>query len=86
LENPDRVIIGSRNTESGKSALYKIRELYECWISSQKIIETGVFSSELSKLAANAFLAQRISSINSLSLICEEVGADIQEISKVFIS
>ena len=78
LENPDRVLIGGEN-ESAISALAKI---YENWIDPKKILRTNLWSSELSKLTANAFLAQRISSINSISGLCEKTGADIREVSK----
>ena len=78
LENPDRVLIGGDDDES-IDALVKI---YLNWINPEKIITTNLWSSELSKLTANAFLAQRISSINSISAICEETGADIKDVSK----
>ena len=78
LEFPDRVLIGG---EDGK-AINLLKELYIHWVPENKIITTNLWSSELSKLAANAFLAQRISSINSISSICEETGANIYEVSK----
>ena len=78
LENPDRVLIGGDN----KQAIESLANIYKEWISDEKIIRTNLWSSELSKLAANAFLAQRVSSINSLSAFCEESGANIQEVSK----
>ena len=78
LENPDRVLIGGEN-EFAISALEKI---YTNWIPNKKIIKTNLWSSELSKLTANAFLAQRISSINSISALCEETGANINEVAK----
>ena len=77
LENPDRVLIGGENDK----AIDALQNLYMEWIPNEKIIRTNLWSSELSKLAANAFLAQRISSINSISAICEETGADIQQVS-----
>ena len=78
LENPDRVLIGGDND----SAVNALSRIYENWIDSNKILRTNLWSSELSKLTANAFLAQRISSINSISGICERTGADIHEVSK----
>lgn len=81
LENPSRVLIGGRQTESGKVAIDSLAEVYEHWVPAEKILKTNVWSSELSKLAANAFLAQRISSINSLTAFCEKTGADICEVS-----
>ncbi len=81
LENPDRVLIGSRETESGLRARDKIVELYSSWIDNGKILTSNVWSTELSKLTANAFLAQRISSINSISALCEETEANIHEVA-----
>ncbi|OUM69270.1 hypothetical protein PIROE2DRAFT_65831 [Piromyces sp. E2] len=78
---PDRVLIGGLQTKEGHKAQNLLYQLYSYWIPKEKIITMGLWSSELSKLAANALLAQRISSINSLSALCEEVGADIQEVS-----
>jgi len=82
LHNPDRVLIGSMETESGIAARNKIVDIYANWVPREKIITSNVWSSELSKLVANAFLAQRISSINSISQLCEKTFADVQEISK----
>jgi len=82
LLHADRVLIGSDSTKSGKSALNKLSEIYENWIPASKIIKTNIWSSELSKLVANAFLAQRISSINSISALCELTGANISEVSE----
>lgn len=82
LRNPDRVLIGGNNTPSGQKALKTLVDIYSSWINKDKILTTNVWSSELSKLASNAFLAQRISSINSLSAICDKSGADILEVSK----
>ncbi len=81
LEDPDRVLIGSRETPEGIKARQEIVEIYANWIPHAKIIESNVWSSELSKLAANAFLAQRISSINSISALCEKTEADIEEVA-----
>ena len=78
LENPDRVLIGGEDEESIK----KLSKIYENWVDSEKIIETNLWSSELSKLVANAFLAQRISSINTISALCEATGANIKEVTK----
>ena len=77
LESPDRVLIGGES----KEAMDALENLYTNWIPREKIIRTNLWSSELSKLAANAFLAQRISSINSISAICEKTGADIEQVS-----
>ncbi|KAG4097256.1 UDP-glucose dehydrogenase [Neocallimastix lanati (nom. inval.)] len=79
--NPDRILIGGLPTKKGLIAQKILCKLYSYWIPEEKIIKMGLWSAELSKLTANALLAQRISSINSLSSLCEEVGADIQEIS-----
>ncbi len=76
LENPDRVLIGGDDEES----INVLKNLYLNWVQPNKIICTNLWSSELSKLAANAFLAQRISSINSISSLCEATGADIKEV------
>ncbi len=76
LENPDRILIGGEDQE----AIQGLANIYENWISERKIITTNLWSSELSKLIANAFLAQRISSINSISALCESTGADISEV------
>ncbi|MBT4950723.1 MAG: nucleotide sugar dehydrogenase [Pelagibacteraceae bacterium] len=82
LFKSDRVLIGGDDTKSGRNAVKCLTEIYEKWIPQSKILKTSVWSSELSKLAANAMLAQRISSINSLSALCEKTGANIKEISK----
>ncbi|MGD2126713.1 MAG: nucleotide sugar dehydrogenase [Desulfobacteraceae bacterium] len=81
LEHPDRVLIGSRETPEGIKARNEIVEIYANWVPREKIIESNVWSSELSKLTANAFLAQRISSINSISALCEKTEADIDEVA-----
>ena len=81
LENPDRVLIGSRETASGIKARNEVVGIYANWIPREKIITSNLWSSELSKLVANAFLAQRISSINSISALCEKTEANITEIS-----
>lgn len=82
LINPDRVLIGSYETESGRKARQELADLYMNWVPKEKIIMSNIWSSELSKLTANAFLAQRISSINSISALCEVTGANVEELSK----
>jgi len=82
LENPDRVLIGSRETERGLKARETLVEIYGHWIPREKIITSNIWSSELSKLVSNAFLAQRISSINAISALCEKAEADITEVSR----
>uniref|UniRef100_A0A8C7RFY4 UDP-glucose 6-dehydrogenase n=1 Tax=Oncorhynchus mykiss TaxID=8022 RepID=A0A8C7RFY4_ONCMY len=81
LKNPDRVLIGGDETPEGQHAIEALRSIYEHWVPKSKIITTNTWSSELSKLAANAFLAQRISSINSISALCEVTGADVEEVA-----
>jgi len=81
LLEPDRVLIGSHKNKEGLAAAAEIVEIYAHWIPKDKIITTNLWSSELSKLVANAFLAQRISSINSISALCEKTDADVAEIS-----
>ena len=78
LQNPDRVLIGGEDDDS----INLICDIYKNWVSPEKIITTNLWSSELSKLVANAFLAQRLSSINSISAICEVTGANINEVAK----
>lgn len=82
LYKSDRVLIGGDETRTGKNAVNKLVNIYKRWIPKSKILTTNVWSSELSKLASNAMLAQRISSINSLSALCEKTGANIDEVSK----
>jgi UDPglucose 6-dehydrogenase len=82
LFKSDRVLIGGDETESGQKAVQALVDIYANWIPKEKILTTNVWSSELAKLASNAMLAQRISSINSLSALCEKTGADIDELSK----
>ncbi len=81
LEKPDRVLIGSKETESGIKARNEIVEIYANWIPRDHLITSNLMSSELSKLVANSFLAQRISSINSISALCEKVDADVDEVA-----
>ena len=82
LENPDRVLIGGEQTPEGFAAIEKVASIYARWIPRDKILTTNLWSSELSKLVANAFLAQRISSINSISALCEATGADVDEVAR----
>ena len=82
LENPDRVLIGGMETPSGKVAIQTLVDVYANWIPRERILTTNVWSAELSKLVANALLAQRISSINSISAFCEKTSANITEVSR----
>ena len=82
LENADRVLIGGHDTETGRKAVQALAAVYAHWVPHERILMTSVWSSELSKLAANAVLAQRISSINSLSALCESTEADITEVAR----
>lgn len=82
LYKPDRVLIGGEQTTEGKEAINLLVDIYAKWIDRSKIITTNLWSSELSKLTANAFLAQRVSSINAMSELCEKTGADIDEVAK----
>jgi UDPglucose 6-dehydrogenase len=79
---PDRVLIGGDTSPEGQKAIQKLVEVYANWVPQDKILTTNVWSSELSKLTANAFLAQRVSSINALSELCEKTGADVNEVAK----
>lgn len=81
LRNPDRVLIGGRQTPEGEKAVQALVEIYAGWVARERIITTNVWSSELSKLTANAFLAQRVSSINSISALCEATEADVGEVA-----
>ena len=81
LHNPDRILIGHELTPDGEKAAAKLVDVYANWVPREKILTVNVWSSELSKLTANAFLAQRISSINSISAICEKTGADVREVA-----
>lgn len=78
---PDRVLIGSLQTPEGKDACAALASVYANWVPTDRILTVGLWSSELSKLAANAMLAQRISSVNALSAICEATGANIDEVA-----
>jgi UDPglucose 6-dehydrogenase len=81
LLNPDRVLIGGERTPEGQKALQTLVDVYARWVPRERIVTTNLWSSELSKLVANAFLAQRISSINSISALCEATGADVDEVA-----
>jgi UDPglucose 6-dehydrogenase len=81
LTNPDRILIGSQETPNGLKARQEIVDIFARWVPKEKIITSNVWSAELSKLVANAFLAQRISSINSISALCEQTMADISEVA-----
>jgi UDPglucose 6-dehydrogenase len=81
LENPDRILVGGERTPAGEAAVATLVDIYARWVPRDKIITTNLWSSELSKLVANAFLAQRISSINSISALCEATGADVDEVA-----
>ncbi|MGD7654605.1 MAG: UDP-glucose 6-dehydrogenase, partial [Verrucomicrobiales bacterium] len=82
LETPDRILIGGEITPTGNAAVEALASVYANWVPREKIITTNLWSSELSKLVANAFLAQRISSINSISALCEATGADVDEVAR----
>ncbi|REG98235.1 UDP-glucose 6-dehydrogenase [Flavobacterium aquicola] len=82
LLSPDRILIGGNTTEEGQKAIQALVDVYSNWVSPEKILTTNVWSSELSKLTANAFLAQRISSINAMSELCEKTGADVNEVAR----
>ncbi|WP_036153550.1 nucleotide sugar dehydrogenase [Maribacter forsetii] len=82
LIHADRVLIGGNDTPSGQAAKDALSAVYEHWLPKERILQTNVWSSELSKLVANAFLAQRVSSINTISALCEKTDANIQEISR----
>jgi len=78
LQNPDRVLIGGEDAE----AIEALVQIYEAWVPHERIITTNLWSSELSKLVANAFLAQRVSSINAISELCEATGAKVDEVAR----
>ncbi len=82
LEDPDRVLIGGHDTDAGRRAVAALVDLYAHWVPRERILTTNVWSAELSKLAANAFLAQRVSSINALSALCEATEADVGEVAR----
>ncbi|OGV64375.1 MAG: UDP-glucose 6-dehydrogenase [Lentisphaerae bacterium RIFOXYB12_FULL_65_16] len=82
LQSPDRVLIGAHDTEGGRRACEAMVGIYRHWVPAERILTMNVWSSELGKLAANAFLAQRVSSINSIAEFCEVSGADVQEVAR----
>ena len=82
LLNPDRVLIGGDSDAEGQEAINALADIYKNWIPAERILTTNVWSSELSKLTANAFLAQRVSSINAMSELCEKTGADVNEVAR----
>lgn len=82
LEDPDRVLIGGKDTAEGRAAVKVLVDIYARWVPRERILCTNVWSSELSKLAANAFLAQKISSINAMSALCEKTEADVSEVAR----
>jgi len=82
LEAPDRVLIGGETSEAGQAAVEKVVSIYAHWVPRERIITTNLWSSELSKLTANAFLAQRISSINAISALCEASEANVDEVAR----
>jgi len=82
LKDPDRVLIGSRETEEGLKARNTLVEIFANWVPREKILTANIWSSELSKLVSNAFLAQRVSSINAISALCEKTEADVSEVAR----
>jgi UDPglucose 6-dehydrogenase len=82
LFNPDRVLIGGDTSPEGQNAIQSLVDVYSNWVPKDRILTTNIWSSELSKLTANAFLAQRVSSINAISELCEKTGADVNEVAK----
>lgn len=82
LLNPDRVLIGGDASTEGQKAIQALEDVYAHWVPRERILRTNVWSSELSKLTANAYLAQRVSSINALSELCEKTGADVNEVAR----
>ena len=79
---PDRVLIGGDSSQEGQKAIQELVDIYANWVPKEQILTTNVWSSELSKLTANAFLAQRVSSINAMSELCEKTGADVNEVAR----
>lgn len=82
LEAPDRILIGGETTPEGEKAMETLASVYARWVPRERILTTNLWSSELSKLVANAFLAQRISSINAISALCERTGADVDQVAR----
>ncbi|MCQ2380328.1 MAG: nucleotide sugar dehydrogenase [Victivallaceae bacterium] len=83
LNHPDRVLIGGMDTPEGHAAVDKVADIYRHWVPEDRIITTNLWSSELTKLVSNALLAQRVSSVNSISALCEKTGADIDQVASV---
>lgn len=83
LLEPDRVLIGGPQDRDGKAAIKDVVDIYAAWVPRKRILTTNVWSAELTKLAANAFLAQRVSSINAIAGLCEATGADVDEVARV---
>ena len=83
LLEPDRVLIGGPQTKAGKAAIAEVVDIYASWVPRARILTTNVWSAELTKLAATAFLAQRVSSINAIAGLCEATGADVDEVARV---
>jgi len=81
MEHPDRILIGFNDSETGRAARDELMNIYLNWVPKERLITTNLWSSELSKLVSNAFLAQRISSINSIAALCEETEADVVEVA-----
>ena len=81
LLHPDRVLIGGEQSEAGHRAIGELSGIFEHWVAKERVVTMNTWSSELSKLAANAFLAQRISSINAISAVCESTGANVEEVA-----
>ncbi len=81
LDHPDRILIGGHDTPAGQKAVQALVDVYAAWVPRERILTTNLWSSELSKLTANAFLAQRVSSINSISALCEATDADVGEVA-----
>ena len=83
LLNPDRVLIGGdEDSTSGRAAIQALRWVYRHWVADDRILTMSTWSSELSKLVANAMLAQRVSTINAVSRVCERTGADVTQVAK----
>ena len=82
LAAPDGVLIGGKETPTGQAAIASLASVYAHWVPDERIIRTNLWSAELSKLTANAMLAQRISSVNSISALCEATGADVSQVAK----
>jgi len=83
LDVPDRILVGGLDTPEGRKAVAALESIFLHWVDKSKIITTGLYSAEMSKLASNALLAQRISSVNSLSALCEVTGANVTDVAKV---